>query len=233
MTLPTQPTQPTSDQKAPATSTLSAWIIQAYLRDQITSRTAKTGQPVHAIVAEPVYNSDHTVAVPVGAMLIGAVTRTKPARSFARAGSLGFNFSELVLPDGETRNVQSAITGTDAASTANLAMDSEGKLAPKPQDKIIVPLLLALLATRPLDDDGVGQLGKNFVGANGFGLAARIIVLAGTSPNVATGIGAYGTAVSLYRRWIAHGMDVTFARSTRLTIEATPRSSPVLNSNTK
>jgi hypothetical protein len=113
-------------------------------------------------------------------------------------------------------------------------MDSEGRVAPKPQDKVMIPLLLALLATRPLDDDGgVSQLGKNFVGANGFGLAARILSIAGTSPNVAAGIGAYGTAVSIYRRWIAHGKDVTFARSTRVIVEATPRNAPVLMPNKK
>lgn len=217
----------------PAPASKDAWIIQAYLRDQLTSATAKAGEPVQAVVAEPVYNIDHTLAIPEGAVLIGSVTRAKPARSFARAGSLGFDFRQIVLPSGQTQNVQSALTGADTAATANLAMDSEGKVKPKPQDKVVVPLILALLATRPLDQDRDGQLGKNFVGANGFGLAARIIALAGTSPNVSAGIGAYGTAVSLYRRWIAHGNEVTFARDTRLVVEAMPRNTSILGTNNK
>jgi len=206
------------------------WTIQAYLRDELTSATAKSGQPIKAIVAEPVYNPDHTVAVPEGATIIGAITQAKPARSFGRAGTLGFDFKQIVLPDGHTQNVQAALTGADSASTADLAMSSEGKVKPKPQDKIVVPLLLALLASRPLDRDrgDTNMAGKNFVGANGFGLAGNLFSLAGGSSNVAAGIGFYGAAVSLYRRWIAHGHEVTFARDTRLVLQTTPRTAAVL-----
>jgi hypothetical protein len=208
------------------------WIIQAYLHDELTSATAKTGQSVEAIVTEPVYNPDHTLAVPEGAKIIGAITQPKPARSFGRAGTLGFDFKQIVLPGGQTQNVQTTLTGADSTTTAGLAMDSEGKVKPKPQDKIAVPLILALLATRPLDqdlDDTTSSLaGKNFVGANGFGLVGNIIGLAGGSPHIAAGIGAYGTAVALYRRWIARGHEVTFARDTHLVLQTTPRNATVL-----
>jgi hypothetical protein len=224
---------------SPPTDTASAtdsngrqpWIIQAYLRDQLTSATAKSGQPITAIVAEPVYNADHTIAVPQGATIIGAITNSKPAKSFARAGALGFDFKQIVLPDGQTQNVQTAVTGADAAANANLSMNSEGKVSPKPQDKIVVPLLLALLATRPLDDDLEGQAARNTVGANGFGFAGNIIGLAGGSAKISAGIGAYGTAVAIYRRWIARGREVTFARDTRLVLQTTPRTAAVLKPN--
>ena len=214
---------------APPDNGRPTWTIQAYLSDPLSSATARTGQPIQAVVAEPVYNRDHTIAVPQGALVIGAVTQAKPARSFARAGTLHFDFRQVVLPGGQTRNVQASLTGADATSAAKLAMDSEGRVKPAPQDKIMIPLLLAYLATRPLDDDrGVSEGGKNFVGANGFGLIGNIIGLAGGSPNIATGIGAYGTAVSVYRRWIARGKDVRFVRDTRIIVEATPRESAVL-----
>ena len=206
------------------------WTVEAYLSDQLTSATAKSGQPIHAVVAEPVYNRDHTIAVPQGATILGAITQAKPARSFARAGTLGFDFKQIVLPNGHTQNVQAAITGADSASTAGLAMDSEGKVKPQPQDKIIVPLILILLASRPLDhdrDDGSGA-GKNFTGANGFGLVGNIISLAGGSSKIAAGIGFYGAATAFYRRWIARGHEVTFARDTRLVIQTTPRNTAVL-----
>ena len=106
------PTTPPSD-SPPATDSngRQPWIIQAYLRDQLTSATAKSGQPITAIVAEPVYNADHTIAVPQGAAIIGAITNAKPAKSFARAGALGFDFKQIVLPGGQTQNVQTALTG--------------------------------------------------------------------------------------------------------------------------
>jgi len=205
-------------------------MIQAYLDEPLTSATAKTGQAIKATVAEPTYNPDHTIAVPQGATLVGAITSAKPARTFARAGTLGFNFNQIILPGGETKNVRAALTGVDSDSSADLQMNSEGRVKPKPKDKIVVPLILAFLATRPLDDDGgvASQGGKNFVGANGLGLIGNIIGWAGGSSYIATGIGAYGTAVSLYRRWIASGHQVTFPRDTRLVVQATARKAAVL-----
>ncbi|QNI36124.1 hypothetical protein [Edaphobacter albus] len=230
ITIPAQSLQtppPAISPTAPDTGR-STWMMEAYLRQPLSSATAKTGQPIQAMVAEPIYNRDHTIAIPQGALLMGAVTQARPARSFARAGVLSFDFKQITLPGGTSQNVQSALTGVDAASGANLAMDSEGRVKPKPQDKVVVPLILALLATRPLDEDGGLQAGRNFVGANGFGLAGNIIALATGSAKVSAGIGAYGTAVSLYRRWFARGNDVVFAKNTRIVVEATPRGSSVL-----
>lgn len=226
-----QPDPPAQTAIAPEKNGRPSWIIQAYLRDQLTSATAKSGQPIHATIAEPIYNADNTIAVPQGATIVGAVTQAKPARFFARAGVLRFDFKQLILPTGQSQNVQASLTGADSSS-AKMAMDSEGNVKPKPQDKIVVPLILAILATRPLDqdrDDPTSSLnGKNFVGANGFGLVGNIIGWAGGSPNIAAGIGAYGTAVSLYRRWIARGKEVAFAKDTRIVLQTTPRSAAVL-----
>jgi len=233
----TPPTPPTPSDPKPTPSGADApaddqgranWIIQAYLSDSLTSATAKTGQTVRAVVAEPVYNHDHTIAVPQGSLVAGAITQAKPARSFARAGTLRFDFKQVILPSGQSQNVQAALTGADAATDAKLAMNSEGRVKPTPQDKIMIPLLLTFLTTRPLDEDVQGQTGRNFVGANGFGLAGNFIALAGGSAQFSAGIGAYGTAVSIYRRWIARGKEVTFARDTRIVVEATPRGSAVL-----
>jgi len=204
------------------------WIVQAYLSERLDSTTAKAGQQIHAIVAEPVFNADHSIAVPQGAIVNGAVTEAKPARSFGRAGTLAFNFKSITLPGGQTQNVQAAVTGADSDAAAKLAMNSEGRVKQKPPDKITVPLLLGLLATRPLDEDVEGGAGRNAVGANGLGFAGNLIALAGGSAQFAAGIGAYGTAVAVYRRWIAHGHNVSFVRDTRIVLEATPRSAAVL-----
>jgi len=221
---------PTPGKTTPPATTepQQSWFIQAYLGEELNSAVAKVGQPIKATVAEPVYNPDHTIAVPVGATLVGAVTKAKSARSFGRAGTLGFDFNQLILPDGHTQNVQAELKGVDSNSTVDLQMNSEGKVKPKPQDKIVVPLILAFLATRPLDEDRDFQGARNFVGSNGFGLVGNIIGWAGGSRYIAAGIGAYGTAISLYRRWIASGHQVTFPRDTRLVLQTTARRSAVL-----
>ncbi|MCU1321140.1 MAG: hypothetical protein JWM43_789 [Acidobacteriaceae bacterium] len=221
----TKPTAPGSE--APPT-----WIVNAYLGDKLSSATSKSGQAIHATVAEPIYNPDHTIAVPQGATLTGTITQAKPARAFARAGKLRFDFNQLVLPDGQKKNVQVALTGADSTSAAALAMTSEGEVKPKPQDKFVTPLILMALASRPLDRDGHHQLGKNAVGANGLGFIGNIVAMATGSAKLSAGIGFYGAATVFYDRWLARGKQVTFAQNTRLVLQTTARRSSALKPNT-
>ena len=207
------------------------WIIQAYLKEHLDSKTSKAGQEIHATVAEPIYNPDHSIAVPVGATMIGTVTRAKPARRFGRAGMLHFDFRQLVLPAGTTQNVQASLTGADSASDQKLAMDSEGQVKPKPQDKILIPFILLALAARPLDTDGGGSVGNNAAGSNSMGILGFVIGTAAGAPNLAAGIGYYGAAISIYERWIKRGREVSFARDTRLVLQTTPRHSEALHPN--
>jgi hypothetical protein len=209
-----------------------SWIVQANLDEPLSSETSKDGQSIKATVAEPIFNPDHTIAIPQGSTLIGAVTRAKPSRKFGRTGVLTFSFRQLQIPDAETRTVETRLAGADSAR--DIALNSEGQAKSKPQDKISLPILLALLASRPLDHDedhhgissGGNSLGKNAVGgAAGLGLVGTIISLTGVSPNVAAGIGYYGAARAFYYRWIAHGEKIDFAKNTRIIVETTPRRS--------
>ncbi|HUZ94904.1 MAG TPA: hypothetical protein VMU57_08325, partial [Edaphobacter sp.] len=213
----------------------SIWIVNAYLTDKLSSTSSKSGQIIHATVAEPIYNPDHTIAVPEGSTLVGAVTQAKPARRFGRVGVLHFDFRQLVLPSGKTQNVQTTVTSADSSSAQNLAMDSEGQVKPKPQDKVIVPLLLIALAASPLHQDrGDGDrelFRKNAGASNSIGLIGFIVGTASGSANVAAGFGAYGAALSLYNRWIKRGGEVTFARDTRIVVQTTARRSQVLKPN--
>jgi hypothetical protein len=225
---PPQPIQPAASKD----DTAQPWIIQAYLGEQLSSATSKSGQEIKATVAEPIYNPDHTIAVPEGATMIGAVTQAKPARMFGRAGALHFDFRQIVLPTGATQNVQASLTGADSASDQKLALDSEGQVKPRPQDKLLVPLTLLYLAARPLDyDNGDNAFGKSAVASNSLGVIGFIVGTAAGQRNLAAGIGYYGAAISIYERWIKRGRDVTFARDTRLVLQTTPRHSTLLHAD--
>ena len=210
-------------QDAPGT-----WLLKAYLSSAISSASSPVGQEVRAVVAEPIFNADHSVAVPQGAVLIGAVTKSRPAKSFGRAGVLRFDFREMLLPDGEQHTVQASLKGAD--STSDQVLDSEGTAKPKPRDKLAFPILLAGLAARPLDQDhgSHDQLGKNAAGSNGLGVVGRIVGLAAGSPNLAAGIGYYQAAISTYDRWIARGKQVSFVQDTRVILQTTERRAPAL-----
>jgi hypothetical protein len=225
-------TAATPEPPAPTTKddTSASWIIQAYLGEQLSSASSKSGQEIKATVAEPIYNPDHTIAVPQGATMVGAVTQAKPARRFGRAGALHFEFRQLILSSGTTQNVQASLTGADSAAGQNLALDSEGQVKPKPQDKLLVPFILLTLAARPLDyDHGDNEFGKNAGASNSLGVIGFIVGTAAGQRNIAAGIGYYGAAISIYERWIKRGRDVTFARDTRLVLQTTPRHSAVLH----
>ena len=231
---PTPPDPPPAP-GASASAEAKPWIIQAYLGESLSSASSKSGQEIKATVAEPIYNPDHTIAVPVGATMIGAVTQAKPARRFGRAGALHFDFRQLILPSGATQNVQASLTGADSAADQKLALDSEGQVKPKPQDKLLVPFILVALAARPLDrdgGDGGGGFGKSAVASNSLGAIGFIIGTAAGQPNIAAGIGYYGAAISIYQRWIKRGREVSFVRDTRLVLQTTPRHSEVLHPNT-
>ena len=68
------------------------WQLRAYLQQTISSADEKPGDTFQAVVSEPVFDAEHSLEVPQGALLIGEITQTKPARSFGRQGKLRFHF---------------------------------------------------------------------------------------------------------------------------------------------
>ena len=193
-------------------------LLHAYLDEKLSSKDAKAGNTFQATVAEPVRNAQDGLLVPEGSRLVGTITRARPAKSFGRAGILRFDFRQLQLPEGERKQVTGSLAGTDSAAGAKLQMDAEGDVKPQQQSKVLVPLAMIFLASRPLDDDS-SQLAGATVGSNGLGFIGRIVGMASASRDLAAGIGFYGTAISVYRRWLRRGREVEFPRYNRIDVE--------------
>lgn len=222
----TEPASQNVQQAGKPEDQTTTWRLRAYLDQTISSANTKQGQAFEAVVAEPVFKADRTVAVPQGSRLIGTVTQSKPARSFGRKGKLRFSFRELKLPDAPPRPVEGNLAAADSNSSQDLQLDSEGGVQQKSQNRIIVPVVLSLLASRALDSDS-SAAGGAAVGANGFGIIGRIVAIAASSRNLAAGIGFYGAALSVYSRWIARGQDVTFVKNTRIEVSTMPSRAPM------
>jgi hypothetical protein len=218
-----------------STTEFPTWILQAYLDTPMSSETSKAGQTIRATVAEPILNTDGSVAVPQGSYLTGSVTSAKPSRKFSRAGELRFTFRELKRPGEEVQTVRVALKGANSSSDAQLAMDSEGNVKPKPQDKLLVPLILLQLAARPLDQDRGHHhmLGKDAVASNSLGAIGFIIGTAAGQPNIAAGIGFYGAAISIYQRIFAKGKEVAFAKDTRVVLQTSATRGKAMKSGTE
>lgn len=205
----------------------SAWRLHAYLEETISSATEKRGNTFQAVVAEPVFNPDHTLAVPEGSLLVGTITQAIPARFFGRAGKLRFDFRELKLPrNGPARPVEGSLTGADASREQQLQIDSEGGVQSKPQGRVIVPLVLTVLAGRALDDDG-NFAGNAAVASNGFGIVGRVVGIVAGSRDLAAGIGFYAAGLSFSERWLVRGQNVIFAKNTRIEVTAVPSPEPL------
>lgn len=203
------------------------WAVHALLTGALTSASAKPGDPVNALVVEPVYDKDKNLVVPQGSTLIGKVTSAKAARSFGRNGKLRFTFQQVRFPEGFNRQVEGSLAGAATEKTQNLQLDAEGTISPKNQSSAIAPILLTMLAGRALDQDGniTAQTG---VASNGFGLAGRIVGMAAGNRNLAAGIGFYAAGLSVYDNFLRSGRDVIFPKDTRIEIETTPLRAPVL-----
>jgi hypothetical protein len=228
------PSDPVADASDKAQSSLvkrhpneeTAWHIRAYLKQTISSVNEKPGNTFEAVVAEPVLNPNHTLAVPEGSVLEGTITQAKPARSFGRAGKLRFDFRALRLPGAPPEHVTGTLAAADAEKAQQLQLDQEGGVQPKPQNRVIVPLVLTLLAGRTLDDDG-SIAGNAAIGSNGFGAVGRVVGMTAGSRSVAAVVGFYGAALSFSERWLVHGQNVAFPKNTRIEVTTVPSANPM------
>ncbi|MDE3186822.1 MAG: hypothetical protein KGM96_04770 [Acidobacteriota bacterium] len=212
---------------APPSGSAEIWAVHALLTRELTSASAKPGDPVQALVVEPVFDRDKQLVVPQGSTLIGRVASAKAARSFGRNGKLRFNFQQVRFPEGYGKQVQGALAGAATEKTQDLSLDAEGTITPRNRSSAVAPLLLTMLAGRALDTDGniTAQTG---VASNGFGLVGRIVGVAAGDRNLAAGIGFYAAGLSFYENFLRSGRDVVFPRDTRIEIQTNPLRAPVL-----
>lgn len=203
------------------------WSVHALLTGAVTSAHAHPGDPVKALVVEPVYDRNKQLVVPQGAVLVGKVTTAKAARSFGRNGKLRFTFQQVRFPEGYGKPVEGSLGGATTEKTQDLQMDAEGTVTPRSQASAIAPMLLTMLASRALDQDG-NVTAQSGVASNGFGMIGRVVGMAAGDRNLAAGIGFYAAGLSLYDNFLRSGRNVIFPKDTRIEIETTPLRAPVL-----
>jgi hypothetical protein len=204
------------------------WSVHALLKNPVGSATSKVGEPVRALVVEPVFNRERELVVPQGSVLVGKVTQANAARSLGRNGQLRFSFQQIQFPEGTNSAVASSLAGATTDKRQDLSIDAEGTVTPRNNASVIAPLVLTLLAGRALDEDNVTAHAA--VASNGFGFVGRIVGTAAGSKELAAGIGYYAAALSLYENWLAPGRDVVFPLDTRIEIQTSPLRAPVLSS---
>jgi hypothetical protein len=69
-------------------------VVHARLATGLSSATAKTGDPVEAVITEPLLASNHLI-LPEGSVIKGSVIQVSPARRLGAMGSCEFYFARL------------------------------------------------------------------------------------------------------------------------------------------
>jgi hypothetical protein len=224
--VPAQPATAASNMEQLGAHPPADTVLHARLSSELSSATNQWGDPVEAVLTEPVYSADHHLLLPEGARLLGSVLVATPARRLGQNGELRFTFKEVQLASGAKSPMRGQLTAADASKAANVSIDEEGGAhATESKAKYLAPLAIVLLAqaTGESDNDGLngsnsGGSVNNGIAGGGFGLMGRLLSLSAGSRFVAYGIGYYGAARSIYSRFIARGHDVVFPRDTQIEI---------------
>jgi hypothetical protein len=209
----------------------SGGVVHAVLVTPLGSANSKTGDPVEAVITQPLVASDH-LFLPEGSRLKGSVLQVRPARRLGRNGQLRIVFHQVVPPSGVEENVEASLEGVHVAKGEHLQLDSEGGaqvIAPK--TRYLATAISVMLATSSVTDghgrdadDGLRRSGGGDVGsgaangASGFRFVGTVVGAFAHSRVVASGFGFYGAAMSVYSHFLARGRDVVYPKDMSMMI---------------
>jgi hypothetical protein len=216
--------------------------IHAWLSTPLNSASTKKGDPVEAIISQPLIVGNQ-LYLPEGSALKGTVLQVKPARRFGRNGQLRITFHQVIPPNGLEQEIQATLEGLEVAQGENLALDSEGGAQVKaPKTRYLttgIAVMLAASSSRPDEDhDGIhggasggGGGGGALNGASGFKLVGTLVAGFAHSQIVTAGFGAYGAARSVYGHFLARGHDVLYPKDMSMVLALGSREKAVASAS--
>jgi hypothetical protein len=205
----------------------SGSLVYAWLTTPLSSATSKKGDPVEAVISQPLVVSDQ-LFLPEGSRLKGSVLEVRPARRLGRNGQLRITFHQVVPPSGIEEDVEATLEGVDATKNENLKLDSEGGAqVTTPKTRYLttgIAVMLAASSAAPDGDRGRSAGGGDMSGgaangASGFKLVGTIVGAFARSRVVATGFGSYGAAMSVYSHFLARGRDVVYPKDMSMVLD--------------
>ncbi len=179
----------TNDAPAPRPITVPAGTkIPLTLKQGITSKNARPGDPVYAQTAFPITQNDQIV-IPAGTFVQGEVRRVlRPGRVKGRA-ELQMSFTSMIFPNGYTILLPGAVQGTPGSQDTSMK-GKEGTIegdSSKGKDA-------ATIAEATIPGAGIGAIadgGKGAaVGAAAGGVIGLATVLLSRGPEIQLGTGS-------------------------------------------
>jgi hypothetical protein len=201
-------------------------VVHARLVTPLNSASATKGEPVEALITEPLKVSDQLL-LPVGTRVTGSVLEVRPARRLKHNGQLRIIFHEVELPNGLQQKIESNIEGVEVSKGENLALDAEGGAqVTSPRTRYFTTAIQVALATQVAGDRDAGKavadngsVGSAAAsGASGFRLAGAIVTAAAHSRLISSGFGIYGAGMAVYTHFLARGNDVVYPKDMSMVI---------------
>lgn len=195
-------------------------VVEARLLTPLNSAANSHTAPVTAVLTRPLLTPDgKQVLFPEGAQLTGLVTLARPARWFARNGQLRFVFHNIAREDAAPTVIHGQLAAAETATGAHVKLDGEGtaKSSSGP-GKYLAPMVLGVMATSAFDSDATSNPVHSGVDSNGFGFAARALVMTSANAVLLRSFAVFAVSKSIYYRWIARGHEIDFPRDTRVQI---------------
>lgn len=216
-------------------------IVEARLLTSLSSATAAKGAPVEAMVTKPLFSpkDKKELLLPEGTRLDGDVVQAHPARRLHRNGELRFVIRQMELPSGTSDRVDASVEGLEVDRGADIKLDSEGGASVTQSKKrfLTTALSLAVAATTVVGDsdqhmgDVNGRVGgdassNGLAGGSGFRLVGLAMGLGVHSRVLASVLGFYGAARSVYFHFLARGRNVVLIKDTPMEIAFGPPLGP-------
>jgi hypothetical protein len=207
----------------------SGSVVHALLVTPLNSATAKKGEPVEAVISQPLVVSGK-LFLPQGSHIKGSVLQVRPARRLNRNGQLRIVFHQVIPLDGIEQKVEASLEGVEVAKGEHLSLDAEGGAqVTTPRTRYLTTAIAVALAASSTSDghdhdsyragSGGGDAGGGAVnGASGFGFVGTIVGAFAHSRVVASGFGFYGAAMSVYSHFLARGRDVVYPKDMSMVI---------------
>jgi len=212
--------------------------VHARLETGLSSATAKVGDPVEAVITEPLVASNRLI-LPEGSLIKGSVMQVTPARRLGRNGQLRILFREVAPPNGIEQKVETNLEGVAVAKGEHLKLDNEGGAeVTTPRTRYLITGIQVMLAASQASPDrdagqggqSVGEAGGGAAsGASGFKLVGMVVGIAAHSRVVSAGFGSYGAAMSIYYHFLARGRDVVYPKDMAMLIGLGTRDSKSAN----
>jgi hypothetical protein len=190
---PTPPAAAVEPEKPSTVAIPAGTMIPLALKQAISTKTAKDGDPVYAETAFP-FVLNERVVIPAGTYIQGKIERAQRGGHVKGRAELLIHFTSMIYPNGYTVMLGGSVENTPGAEKTSMK-DSEGTIR---------------------QDSDAAKKAKETAGAATTGAVIGAIVNGGKGAGIGAGIGgAAGLAVAMLSR----GADVRLEPGTSIEME--------------